>query len=187
MIDAIINKLLALPKLAVSPEILEAFLHRTNDIIFHGKPITLAAFKADFEDHPETSITKAEMESIEHYLKIWEELMPALVQFTQHIQAGWKCTHDKPIGADDLVPLFIAFFSLKIPLLPELHEKLKLARDVNVSNYFINLLCSACAYLLTNGDLNHHDIQKCLPFIRDLFFDNGLFLLTIEKDRKSVV
>lgn len=181
MIDGIIKKLLALPKLDISPESLKLFLAHTNRLIFHGQPISLASFKSGWTAEPEPSIFVRDMEAIERYLTAWEALMEDMVKLTRLIKIGWESMHDKQIGADDLVPLFIAIFSQTHADLSLLHEKLALARDVNESDYFINLLYSACEYLRDGGDIIQDDIQSCLPIIRDLSMSDGLVMLKLEK------
>lgn len=187
MIDDIIKKLLALPKLKISPEISTEFQMLTNHLVRTAKPITLENFKALWAQHKNSCIAVDEMKSIEAYLTAWEQMMASMEMFIPFINSAWKITRGKPIDADNLLPLLINILPTDDESLPRLLENLSYARDVDQMHYHINALCSAAEYLTDNRNFQaEEENARYQQLVRDAKVEDGLIHLHIAEDLAKI-
>lgn len=186
MIDDIIKKLLALPKLELSPEISAEFLKLTNHLACTAKPITLENFKALWSLQKASCITLTEMNSIEAYLIAWQDMMNTMDKFIPFINSAWKITRGKPIDADNLLPLLMNIVPTDESL-PKLLENLSYARDVDQMHYHINAFSAAAEYLIDNRNFHAEEENATYQqLIRDMKIKDGLLQMHIGEELAKI-
>ena len=187
MIDDLIKKLLALPKLEISPETSNEFQKLTNHLVRTAKPITLENFNTLLAAQNNSCISIDEMKSIASYLTAWEQLMTAMDKFIPFINSAWKITRGKPIDADNLLPLLMNLLPTDDASLTRLLDNLSYARDVDQMHYHINALCAAAEYLIDNRNFPAEEENvKYQQLVRDARMDDGLIHLHIAEDLEKI-
>lgn len=135
----IINKILAMPKLALSPASQKEFLQRCERITF-DKTLTPETFLQDLAQYPETKLWYREKRALENYLALMNDIINdidffiRLLNYTGHEKLG------SPIDADTLFPLVSRLLPNDAMTLQQLQKTIEYLSDVNVRyRYFFDI------------------------------------------------